>query len=56
MPDKDRVRAETVERMRRRRPDLECVTVSDRGHVPLLDEPPVLSAIDRFLARLQPKK
>jgi len=52
----DILRAETVERMRRRRPDLECVTVSDRGHMPLLDEPPVLSAIDRFLARLQPKK
>ena len=48
--------ADTVERMRRWKPDLECVTVSDRGHVPLLDEPPVLSAIDRFLARLQPQK
>jgi len=49
----DILRASTVEQMRRRKPDLECATVSDRGHVPLLDEPPALSAIDRFLARLQ---
>lgn len=48
----DILSAAAVERMRRRKPDLECATVSDRGHVPLLDEPPVLSAIDRFLARL----
>ncbi|HEX5462427.1 MAG TPA: alpha/beta hydrolase [Steroidobacteraceae bacterium] len=43
----------TVERMRREKPDLECVTVVNRGHVPLLDEPQALAAIDRFLARLR---
>ncbi|MGD2130858.1 MAG: alpha/beta hydrolase [Lysobacterales bacterium] len=41
-----------VERMRRRKPDLEVVDVPERGHAPLLDEPLVLAAIDRFLARL----
>ena len=45
--------ARTVERMRRLKPDLGYALVSDRGHVPLLDEPAVLSAINRFLARLQ---
>jgi len=43
----------TVERMQREKPDLECVTVGNRGHVPLLDEPEALTAIDRFLARLR---
>lgn len=44
----------TLERMQREKPDLERVTVGNRGHVPLLDEPDALGAIDRFLARLQP--
>ncbi|MGH8328264.1 MAG: alpha/beta fold hydrolase, partial [Steroidobacteraceae bacterium] len=43
----------TLERMQREKPDLECVTVGNRGHVPLLDEPEVLAAIDRFLVRLR---
>ncbi|HWF99222.1 MAG TPA: alpha/beta hydrolase [Steroidobacteraceae bacterium] len=43
----------TLERMQREKPDLERVTVGNRGHVPLLDEPEALTAIDRFLARLQ---
>ncbi|MDE2051464.1 MAG: alpha/beta hydrolase [Gammaproteobacteria bacterium] len=42
----------TLERMQREKPDLERVTVGNRGHVPLLDEPEALAAIDRFLARL----
>jgi pimeloyl-ACP methyl ester carboxylesterase len=42
----------TLERMQREKPDLERVTVGNRGHVPLLDEPAALTAIDRFLARL----
>lgn len=44
----------TLERMQREKPDLERVTVGNRGHVPLLDEPAALAAIDRFLARLRP--
>jgi pimeloyl-ACP methyl ester carboxylesterase len=45
--------AATLERMQREKPDLERVIVGNRGHVPLLDEPEVLSAIDRFLGRLR---
>jgi len=41
--------AETLSEMTRRRPDMAHVTVPDRGHVPFLDEPPALSAIDKFL-------
>ena len=50
----DILSAGTVARMRREKPDLEHVTVGNRGHVPLLDEPEALAAIDRFLARLRP--
>jgi pimeloyl-ACP methyl ester carboxylesterase len=40
----------TYERMRREKPDLARVEVPDRGHVPLLDEPAAVAAIDAFLA------
>ena len=40
----------TVARMRREKPDLGTLTVANRGHVPLLDEPECLKAIDEFLA------
>jgi pimeloyl-ACP methyl ester carboxylesterase len=49
----DILSAGTLERMRREKPDLERVTVGNRGHVPLLDEPEALAAIDRFLGRLR---
>ena len=45
----------TLERMHREKPDLESVTVPNRGHVPLLDEPASLTAIDGFLSRLERK-
>ncbi len=38
--------------MQRRKPDLVAVTVPERGHAPLLDEPACLTAIDRFLKSL----
>jgi pimeloyl-ACP methyl ester carboxylesterase len=44
--------AEVFNRMKREKPNLEQLTVSNRGHAPLLDEPECLPAIDRFLARL----
>lgn len=44
----------TLERMQREKPDLERLTVGNRGHVPLLDEPEALAAIDRFLERIRP--
>jgi hypothetical protein len=36
--------------MQREKPDLEVLTVANRGHVPLLDEPECVAAIDQFLA------
>ncbi|MEO0616157.1 MAG: alpha/beta hydrolase [Pseudomonadota bacterium] len=42
----------TIERMRDMKPDLETLEIANRGHVPLLDEPESLAAIDRFLERL----
>lgn len=43
---------ETVVRMRERKPDLIAVTVPDRGHVPLLNEPECIAAIDNFIEGL----
>jgi pimeloyl-ACP methyl ester carboxylesterase len=42
----------TYDRMLAEKPDLERVEVPDRGHVPLLDEPAAVAAIERFLARV----
>jgi pimeloyl-ACP methyl ester carboxylesterase len=47
----DLLSAATVERMAREKPDLEQVTVPNRGHTPMLDEPECLQAIDAFLTR-----
>jgi pimeloyl-ACP methyl ester carboxylesterase len=40
----------TLARMQRDKPELKAVTVPQRGHAPLLDEPECLGAIDDFLA------
>jgi pimeloyl-ACP methyl ester carboxylesterase len=47
----DLLSAATVERMAREKPDLQHVTVANRGHTPLLNEPECLAAIDAFVAR-----
>jgi pimeloyl-ACP methyl ester carboxylesterase len=47
----DILSAETLARMGREKPDLEQLTVANRGHTPLLNEPECLEAIDSFLAR-----
>lgn len=41
---------DTVTEMQRRKPDLVSVSVADRGHCPLLDEPECVEALDAFLA------
>lgn len=46
----DILSAATLARMQREKPDLEVLTVANRGHVPLLDEPECVAAIDQFLA------
>jgi len=48
----DLLTAETAAEMRARRPDMTYVEVADRGHVPFLDEPEVLAAVDRFLGEM----
>ena len=47
----DILSAETLAEMARRRPDMAHVTVAGRGHVPFLDEPAAVAAIDEFLER-----
>ena len=47
----DILSAETAEAMAARHPRCETVTIPNRGHAPLLDEPAALSAIDRFVER-----
>jgi pimeloyl-ACP methyl ester carboxylesterase len=48
----DLLSAEMVTKMQAAKPDLAAVTVKDRGHVPFLDEPEALAAIDAFLRRV----
>jgi pimeloyl-ACP methyl ester carboxylesterase len=48
----DVLTAETFERMGQVLPDMIRVTVPNRGHVPTLNEPVCVEAIDRFFARL----
>lgn len=43
----------TANKMVKRHPDAELVTVPGVGHAPLLDEPAAVSAISRFLTRLE---
>jgi pimeloyl-ACP methyl ester carboxylesterase len=48
----DILSAATFARMKSENPDLEQLEVADRGHVPLLDEPECLAALDSFLSRI----
>ncbi|MDD2867226.1 alpha/beta hydrolase [Neomegalonema sp.] len=52
----DLLTLETVAKMRRVKPDLVTATVRGRGHVPFLDEPEALNALDAFLARLDSRE
>ncbi len=45
----DILTAPIIEKMRRRKPDLQVVPVRERGHAPLLDEQEALDAITTFL-------
>ena len=47
----DLLSAATVERMAREKPDLKHITVANRGHAPLLNEPECVRAIDAFVAQ-----
>jgi pimeloyl-ACP methyl ester carboxylesterase len=48
----DILSAGTMLKMKQQKPDLAQLLVANRGHVPLLDEPECLAAIDAFLARI----
>ncbi|WP_340108401.1 alpha/beta hydrolase [Pikeienuella sp. HZG-20] len=48
----DLLSAATVAEMRRRKPDLQAAVIPDRGHIPRLDEPAALIAINSFLDSL----
>ncbi len=48
----DILSASTLARMQREKPGLVSLTVAARGHVPLLDEPECVAAIDVFLGRV----
>lgn len=49
----DLLTAETVARMRSRRPDMAFAEVPGRAHIPFLDEPEAVALIRTFLAGLQ---
>jgi pimeloyl-ACP methyl ester carboxylesterase len=49
----DLLTRETVAAMQARRPDLIVAEVPDRGHVPFLDEPEALAALDALVARVE---
>ena len=46
----DILSAATLERMKKVKPDLVTLSVANRGHAPLLDEPECVAAIGEFLA------
>lgn len=48
----DLLSMETSTEMRRRRPDMIFANVSERGHVPFLDEPESITALKQFLGSL----
>jgi pimeloyl-ACP methyl ester carboxylesterase len=43
----------TLARMQSEKPDLRTLTVANRGHAPLLDEPECVAAIEEFLAAVR---
>jgi pimeloyl-ACP methyl ester carboxylesterase len=47
----DLLAADTLARMQKEKPDLITALVKNRGHVPFLDEPEAVAAIDAFLER-----
>ena len=48
----DLLTAQTLVQMQRRRPDMISVTVPDRGHIPFLDEPDAIAALQNWIREL----
>lgn len=49
----DLLSQETLDEMQRRRPDMIAVNVPDRAHIPFLDEPVALDALNRWLGEIR---
>ncbi|MDF2366002.1 alpha/beta hydrolase [Sneathiella sp.] len=49
----DVLSAEVFARMQEEDPDMEALTLENRGHVPLLNEPEALAKLDEFIARVR---
>jgi pimeloyl-ACP methyl ester carboxylesterase len=45
--------ADTVAKMQKRRPDMILGRVPDRGHIPFLDEPEAVTALDKWIEAMQ---
>ncbi|MEO1951055.1 MAG: alpha/beta hydrolase, partial [Thioclava sp.] len=43
----------TVDEMQRRRPDMIYARVADRAHIPFLDEPESLAALEAWVERIK---
>lgn len=48
----DLLSAETLAKMQTRRPDMIAATVPDRGHIPFLDEPEAVAALQKWIGQL----
>ncbi len=49
----DLLSSETLAKMQAKRPDMIAATVPDRAHIPFLDEPEALDALNRWLNMLR---
>jgi pimeloyl-ACP methyl ester carboxylesterase len=49
----DLLTPDTANEMLDRRPDMICAEVPDRGHVPFLDEPEALAALNAWLEQMK---
>jgi pimeloyl-ACP methyl ester carboxylesterase len=49
----DMISAEILASMAAQHPSLQAVTIANRGHAPMLDEPAAVAAINEFLQRLE---
>ncbi len=52
----DILNAKTLQNMQAANPNMTAVTIENRGHAPLLDEPDSLAAIDAFISSIEKSK
>src|SRR5690606_28834473 len=49
----DVLSAEIFARMQVENPQMQAIVIENRGHIPLLDEPPLLAKMDDFIAGIR---